>query len=207
MKFSEKELQVIDIAEKLFADKGFEGTSVRDIAKEACGNVSMVSYYFGSKENLLLAVFERRTEDIKTHIYHLLDSDELTDLQKVNIFIDEFIQNVTSLRNLHKLLIREELFNRDSKIFSMLHDFKRNNLALIEKIVQHGKDAGVFKKDVNMVLMLATLVGTISQLYISRDFYEKIGGEMFLQNERCSKDMFKQVGDHLKTIFRLMLVE
>ena len=39
-------------AEKLFAEKGFAATSTRDIAKNAGVNVSMISYYFGSKEKL-----------------------------------------------------------------------------------------------------------------------------------------------------------
>src|ERR1700759_2861655 len=168
MKFSEKELQVIDVVEKLFAEKGFEGASVRDIAKEACGNVSMVSYYFGSKEKLLLAVFERRSEEMKSHISHLLDNDELTDLQKVNIFIDEFLSNIIKHKNLHKLLIREELFNRDAKTHAMIYDFKKKTVAMITKVIQHGIDNGSFKKDVNISLLLATLVGTTSQTFISQ---------------------------------------
>ncbi|HNO01068.1 MAG TPA: TetR family transcriptional regulator, partial [Chitinophagaceae bacterium] len=40
-------------AEKLFAEKGYNGTSVRDIAEKAGINLAMVSYYFGSKEKLL----------------------------------------------------------------------------------------------------------------------------------------------------------
>ena len=37
MQFNEKQLQIIGTAEKLFAARGFDGTSVRDIAEEAVG--------------------------------------------------------------------------------------------------------------------------------------------------------------------------
>ena len=53
MKYNEKQLQIMHEAESLFAEKGFKGASVRDIAVKAGINLAMVSYYFGSKEKLL----------------------------------------------------------------------------------------------------------------------------------------------------------
>lgn len=44
--------RLIDAAIVLFADKGYEGTSVRDLAKAARVNVAAVSYHFGSKDAL-----------------------------------------------------------------------------------------------------------------------------------------------------------
>ena len=62
MKSNDKQIQIIETAEKLFADKGFSGTSVRDIADEADVNLAMISYYFGSKEKLLEALFTHRMD-------------------------------------------------------------------------------------------------------------------------------------------------
>ena len=56
MEYNAKQLEIINIAEKLFAKQGFAGTSVRDISQEAEMNVSMISYYFGSKDKLIEAV-------------------------------------------------------------------------------------------------------------------------------------------------------
>ena len=41
-----KREQILDVSERLFSEKGFEGTSVRLIASEAGVNVAMISYYF-----------------------------------------------------------------------------------------------------------------------------------------------------------------
>ncbi len=46
-------------ARKLFAERGFRRTSVRDIANEAGSNVAAVNYHFGSKENLYREVFRQ----------------------------------------------------------------------------------------------------------------------------------------------------
>ncbi len=52
--------KLLDAAEKLFAEKGFDGTSVRDITAEAKCNVAAVNYHFGSKEKLYTEVFRRK---------------------------------------------------------------------------------------------------------------------------------------------------
>ncbi len=48
---------ILEIASKLFSQKGFSGTSIREIASKAKVNISAISYHFESKENLLFQVF------------------------------------------------------------------------------------------------------------------------------------------------------
>ena len=59
-KFTEKQIHILDVAEKLIAKKGFEGTSIRDISSQANINVAMISYYFGSKEKMMPYLYRYR---------------------------------------------------------------------------------------------------------------------------------------------------
>lgn len=52
--------RLLDAAEILFADKGYNGISTRDIAALAKVNLGSIPYYFGTKENLLKEVLMRR---------------------------------------------------------------------------------------------------------------------------------------------------
>ena len=52
--------KLMDAAEKLFARRGFHGTSLRDITGEAGVDLALVNYHFGGKKQLLSAVLERR---------------------------------------------------------------------------------------------------------------------------------------------------
>ncbi len=51
--------KLLDAAEQLFADKGFEAVSVRDITQLAKTNVAAVNYHFGSRDSLLSLVMMR----------------------------------------------------------------------------------------------------------------------------------------------------
>lgn len=59
---------VLDAAAALFADKGYVGTSMRDIA-QACGMLAGSLYYhFAAKEDLLVAVYERGVEELISNV-------------------------------------------------------------------------------------------------------------------------------------------
>lgn len=56
--------RLMDVAERLFAERGYGNVPTRMIAEEANANSAAVHYHFGSKENLLEAVFRRRLEPL-----------------------------------------------------------------------------------------------------------------------------------------------
>ncbi|MDW3183311.1 TetR/AcrR family transcriptional regulator [Roseobacter sp.] len=53
---------ILDAAELLFADRGYDGASIRDVAAEAGLQVHSIGYHFGPKESLFDAVVARRAE-------------------------------------------------------------------------------------------------------------------------------------------------
>jgi AcrR family transcriptional regulator len=61
---SETRKRILAAAEKLFAAKGFEATSVRDITTEADCNVASVNYHFGGKESLFQEAFRTLLAEI-----------------------------------------------------------------------------------------------------------------------------------------------
>ncbi|SMC29265.1 transcriptional regulator, TetR family [Andreprevotia lacus DSM 23236] len=61
-KAQETSVRILDAAEILFVEHGFDGTSMRLITQSAAVNIAAVNYYFGSKDGLYRAVFERRAE-------------------------------------------------------------------------------------------------------------------------------------------------
>ncbi len=58
--------RLLDAAERLFAEKGFHGVTVRAIAKASDSDPALVAYYFGGKRELFDAVLLRRAEKLNT---------------------------------------------------------------------------------------------------------------------------------------------
>lgn len=93
---------LLDVAEKLFAERGFDGVSVRDITDEANVRLASVNYHFETKRNLFMEVVARRAtvlnQDRKTALDKILFTD-LTPEEGVraiaHAFIDPMFQRST----------------------------------------------------------------------------------------------------------------
>jgi AcrR family transcriptional regulator len=68
--------RLLDAAEHLFANRGFEGTSMRAITQAAGTSVSAANYHFGSKEKLLHETIRRATEPVNARRLEMLDAAE-----------------------------------------------------------------------------------------------------------------------------------
>src|SRR5438552_17150621 len=87
--------RVLDVAEELFGEEGIERVSVRDITDKAKVNVAAINYHFGSKEDLIVAVFERRVIPVNDARLAALDAIEQTAGKrspKVEAILEAFIR-------------------------------------------------------------------------------------------------------------------
>jgi AcrR family transcriptional regulator len=64
--------RILDVAEQLFMEHGFEATSLRQLTSSASVNLAAVNYHFGSKEELFQAVLTRRLDPMNQERIELL---------------------------------------------------------------------------------------------------------------------------------------
>lgn len=186
MSINDKQIQILEVAEKLFAEHGFDGTSVRQIAQGAEINIAMISYYFGSKEKLLEALFNFRMEDFRMELETLI-SKKTNHLETLDTIIALIIKRINRNRLTHKILNFE--FSNESRDidFENYISQKRNNYKLFEAFVQDGQNAGAFVKNVNIKLIVPTIVGTFFHLYYNQRFFKSF---MELENTPEALDEF-----------------
>jgi AcrR family transcriptional regulator len=65
--------RVLATAERLFATRGIDAVSVRDITEAAGANLAAVNYYFGSKHGLIVAIVQQRADQLAHRRAELLD--------------------------------------------------------------------------------------------------------------------------------------
>ncbi|UEG50934.1 TetR family transcriptional regulator [Ferruginibacter lapsinanis] len=205
MEYNEKQLQIIQTAEKLFADKGFDGTSVRDIADEASVNVAMISYYFGSKEKLLEALFTHRAMDSAKKLEDILHNKELSTLEKVNVLIDYYINKFQNQQCFHKIMMSEQVTNKRGVTHELIHHFKKQNQQLVKQLIHEGQKTGEFAKNIDVPMLMAVLVGTVTHMIATQRFYREINNLQDMPDEQFQKLIKKKLSTQLKFIFKATL--
>ncbi len=73
MPYMSTKVKILDAAEKLIAEKGYDGTSVRAICSAAQANVAAVHYHFNGKEGVVEAILDRRMSVLTIRRKQLLD--------------------------------------------------------------------------------------------------------------------------------------
>ena len=86
--------RLLDVAERLFAEHGFDAVSLRAITTDAGANLAAVNYYFGSKEALIEAVVARLVEPVNRKRIDILDSIRQEELREARSIVIAFIDPV-----------------------------------------------------------------------------------------------------------------
>ncbi|MDO6738758.1 TetR family transcriptional regulator [Wenyingzhuangia sp. 2_MG-2023] len=173
MKLNEKQIHILNVSEKLFAENGFDGTSVRTIAKEADVNVAMISYYFGSKEKLLETFLLYRIADFRNELLKVINQEK-SYTERLDDLIKLIIHRTHDKRRMYKIIHFE--FSNETRGF----DFKAytkeklESFKTIKSFVEKGQDAGVFNKNVNIELLMPTVQGSYFNFYYNKRFYKTL---------------------------------
>jgi len=197
---------IISTAMKLFAQKGFEGTSVREIASGADVNPAMISYYFGSKEKLFENLVEFKAGFLKGVFAELINNSSLSQIEKLYMVIDNYVDRMFHSPQFHHLLHRELSLDRRPQMKNAISEILLRNFISVKTIVQQGIDSGEFN-DVDTELTIVSIIGTINHLLLSETICRKIlqKGKDF--NPYTSKKLKERISEHLKKLMRAHLLK
>ena len=182
-----KKWHIMERALELFAEKGFTNTSVRSIADFAGVNLAMISYYFGSKQNLLEAILEQKLSQQSKEIEDIILEYAEEPVKLIDQLIDLFVDNFYRNRMLHNLVNREMILasTKTTAIVELVVNSRKKNRNHISTIISRGQAAGIFRKDIDIIMMTAILNGAISQVISHENYYCKA-----YQIKNCSEKMF-----------------
>lgn len=197
-KTEDKKEQILDVAEKLFADNGFEAVSVREIAKAASINIAMISYYFGSKENLYKEVIVRKmipTQLIYDHTEQFSTYAEQI-MSIIDVFVDRFFKN----RQFQILVFREIAMSQRKELPEYISNQLSKNFSILTKIIQSGIKSKEFRKvdpEFTVMTIISILVTyTTSEAYTSKLLNSSRKEVYNTKNKNRIKSYIKQLISH-----------
>ncbi|HCN84900.1 MAG TPA: hypothetical protein DIT07_14975, partial [Sphingobacteriaceae bacterium] len=148
---------ILDAAEKLFSEIGFDASSTRAIAAKAGVNMAMLSYYFGSKDGLYKAVLERRL-GIYEQTFHILN-DEASSWDQLYTCVDSHAEHALSDHYFQRLIHRELSLQQRSDVTDFITDHISRTTNEVKQIISKGIENGSFR-NVDIELTVASIFGT-----------------------------------------------
>lgn len=170
-KFSDKQIQILDVAEELIAQKGFDGTSVREICAKAQINVAMISYYFGSKEKMMSYLYQYRVQRTKESFSEFAQTINEGKAEMQMKAIINYIVGLLFQYNYFHGFVTQEIRATDSVKEDLL-EFYQICVLRIDEIIKKGIVSGVFHYAPKSEDVLTNIIGSTLFVIRNRNFYE-----------------------------------
>jgi TetR/AcrR family fatty acid metabolism transcriptional regulator len=169
----EKTALILDAAVKVFADKGYYGARVSDIAQEAGIAYGLVYHYFKNKEDLLISIFRTRWSQFDQAVRRIMEEkdDPRQMIHSIVTFLFHSYKNNPKMIEVMILDVAKStrFFNGENiKQFTDL-------FSLISEIVLRGQQQGIFKKDLDAKLASYCLYGAVERIMLRWILEDKKG--------------------------------
>ncbi len=169
--------KILQIASELFAKSGFDGASIRDIAKKADVNLASINYHFKNKQNLYIQVLERNLESIENEMQEIANaSSSVTEFywntyvhfkKNSNVFINSFklfINNNLPVMNIDELPKKCSQDDFNPPGFAHMMSFLNKELG--DDIPLYAKEWAarvIFNQVVHVNLILSSTIGQMME--------------------------------------------
>jgi AcrR family transcriptional regulator len=158
-------------AAKIFMEKGFDGTTTRDIAKEAGLNSALMNYYFRSKEKLFAGVFSEMCELFFQGMTEIL-SKELSFKDKILALIDHDFKIFRENPALSNFILNELHRNPDRLLDITKKATEFRNSVIVQQFNEAVAAGEVREIDINHILLL--IPSNVQFVFISKPMTMKM---------------------------------
>ncbi|MDX8363779.1 TetR family transcriptional regulator [Cytobacillus sp. IB215665] len=160
--------EILDVAEKVFCEKGFGSTTMTDIVNETEFSRGGVYKYFSSTDEMFQAIMDDRDKKFSTY-FNQLASDYETIWQALCYYLDEFEGNLKSLKSEFGI-VQSEYFIMSSRYKErgpFLQLRVDRNMKVLEDFLQIGVDTGEFKPIQPLEAIVLFLSNITDGLYLN----------------------------------------
>lgn len=202
---TDKKEHIINNAIELFAEKGFEGSSIRDLAAKADVNIAMVNYYFGSKDKLFEAMVEYKASYMKERLEEITNDKSKTEIEKIDAVIEAYVNRIFAQHQYHRIIHQELMLQQREDFHNAIISIFNKNTIIIKSIIEQGIKKKVFKK-VDPELTFASILGTINQVMLSKSLCNQLMHKDKNFNPYTDDTFKKRIITHLKQLIHAHLL-
>jgi TetR/AcrR family fatty acid metabolism transcriptional regulator len=166
VKTSIKKEQILRAAEKIFASKGFQDSTIIDIVREAKVSEATLYEYFTSKEELLFSIPGDLTLHQRAELEFILEHVK-TASGKIRAFIYHilwFWQTHPDYASVALLILRQNRKFTGTDTYKIIYD----TFKILIPIIDDGVSKGEFKAETNPDLVLVMIISTMEYLAVNR---------------------------------------
>ncbi|MCD6067925.1 MAG: TetR/AcrR family transcriptional regulator [Bacteroidetes bacterium] len=196
---SNTEQKILDAAEEVFHQKGYDGARMQEIAEEAGINKGLLHYYFKTKDKLFEAIFSMALNRMVSKISAILDLDISLD-QKIDLIVEQYMALFTRNPNLPRFVLNELNKNPDEFIARHFNGDIKRAFAGFAVSVQREIEKGTIQP-IDPRHLLMNMISLIIFPFIGRPMIQVVFG---IDNTEFKK-LISERREHIKRFLNAAL--
>ncbi len=176
----QKHQQIVQAACKLFSEKGYHKTSLRDISRESGINLSYIYKYISKKDDILYLFYQFISKKLTSFLKKSDDHEFENPVEELRFFIRAMLEGIRSIKGEATTMYTEcRHLEKDSLRIVLAEESK--TVQFIENIIQRGIDQGYFH--VEESFMAANIIAYMIAFYPLRgwNFRDRYSFEQFVE--------------------------
>ncbi len=182
---SETKQNIFNVAARLFAEKGFNGVSMREISEESNVSKPTIYYYFGSKEGIF-------RELVNASISEMYDAvDDIAAMQipvkeKLVLMMKKFFSEAQKNRDFIKFFLTMSISSPDASIIEQCKVQAHKRGGVLAKMIQEGVNSGEFGASAQPQLA-ASIIGGAMQHFI----WQQLATDKKILSDQLAEDIIE----------------
>jgi TetR/AcrR family transcriptional regulator len=185
--------KIREAAKRVFLKKGFDGTTSRDIAKEADMNIALTNYYFRSKEKLFLEIFKDVLEEYFQSMLTILNKDI-----DIKTKISEIIDNDFAMMKKEPdlvIFIMNEIHKSPQRLFPDMSVFRQVRETYLKKQLEEGAANGTLRP-MQLENILPLIKCGVEFIFMGKEIHK----ELFMMNDQDFEKYAEEQKEHIKAM-------
>jgi TetR/AcrR family transcriptional regulator, fatty acid metabolism regulator protein len=156
--------RIMEAALHIFSEKGFQNTTITEISKEAGVSEATIYGYFGTKEDLLIAIPEKisndAAEEMSRHLPYIKGAEG-----RLRVLLQGYTDLYQSNPDYSALVLLQLMSNKRFRQTAAHEAIRRSAHGVLE-CIREGIADGTFREDVNPYIVRSMLLGAIEHVFI-----------------------------------------
>ena len=185
--------KIREAAKRVFLKKGFDGTTSRDIAKEADMNIALTNYYFRSKEKLFLEIFKDVLEEYFQNMLTILNKDI-----DIKTKISEIIDNDFAMMKKEPdlvIFIINEIHKSPQRLFPDMSIFRQVRETYLKKQLEEGAANGTLRP-MQLENILPLIKCGVEFIFMGKEIHK----ELFMMTDEDFEQYAEEQKEHIKAM-------
>ncbi len=151
--------EIINTSIRLIAEKGIQGLTIKNIAKEINVSEPAIYRHFENKMAILIAIIDS-FKSLMPNISDVMIMEGKTSLEKISFIFGQYFSRFSNTPQLVSVIFSDEIFKNDKMLSERIAKLMKNNEEMFYSIIKTGQNAGEIRHDISAKHLAIIIMGS-----------------------------------------------